>query len=122
MHDLLIFHPKSLQHKVCGDSGQRERPVSARGYVHGPRHPGRWRGVGRGYIESFSISFLIKTPSILVHICLRKSAQFLFVSVVFVADVGEGGRGGGLPERCRFWPNCKNGDSCPYHHPSAHCK
>jgi len=27
-----------------------------------------------------------------------------------------------MPERCRFWPNCKNGDSCPYHHPSAPCK
>ena len=31
-------------------------------------------------------------------------------------------RGGGMPERCRFWPNCKNGDSCPYHHPSAQCR
>ena len=33
-----------------------------------------------------------------------------------------GAQGGGLPERCRFWPNCKNGDSCPYHHPTVPCK
>ena len=25
-------------------------------------------------------------------------------------------------ERCRFWPNCKNGDKCTYHHPTVPCK
>ncbi|KAJ3581221.1 hypothetical protein NHX12_016895, partial [Muraenolepis orangiensis] len=25
-------------------------------------------------------------------------------------------------ERCRFWPVCKSGDSCPYHHPTTQCK
>ena len=25
-------------------------------------------------------------------------------------------------ERCRFWPSCKNGDSCPYSHPCQPCK
>ncbi|XP_065912276.1 zinc finger CCCH domain-containing protein 14-like [Dysidea avara] len=30
--------------------------------------------------------------------------------------------GGKMPERCRYWPNCKNGDICPYHHPSIPCK
>ncbi|KAG7461256.1 hypothetical protein MATL_G00208190 [Megalops atlanticus] len=25
-------------------------------------------------------------------------------------------------ERCRFWPVCKSGDECPYHHPTAQCK
>ena len=29
---------------------------------------------------------------------------------------------GEVLERCRFWPNCKNGDSCAYHHPSVPCK
>ena len=29
---------------------------------------------------------------------------------------------GGLSERCKFWPNCKNGDSCPYHHPTVPCR
>ncbi|XP_003386363.2 PREDICTED: zinc finger CCCH domain-containing protein 14-like [Amphimedon queenslandica] len=29
---------------------------------------------------------------------------------------------GGLSERCRFWPNCKNGDSCPFHHPTVPCR
>ena len=25
-------------------------------------------------------------------------------------------------EKCRFWPHCKNGDQCPFHHPSVECK
>ncbi|XP_026885927.2 zinc finger CCCH domain-containing protein 14 isoform X3 [Electrophorus electricus] len=25
-------------------------------------------------------------------------------------------------ERCKFWPACKSGDECPYHHPKAQCK
>ncbi|XP_069494055.1 zinc finger CCCH domain-containing protein 14 isoform X2 [Ambystoma mexicanum] len=25
-------------------------------------------------------------------------------------------------ERCKYWPACKNGDSCSYHHPTAPCK
>uniref|UniRef100_A0A8C1KDV2 Zinc finger CCCH domain-containing protein 14 n=1 Tax=Cyprinus carpio TaxID=7962 RepID=A0A8C1KDV2_CYPCA len=27
-----------------------------------------------------------------------------------------------LPERCRFWPACKSGDECVYHHPNTQCK
>lgn len=25
-------------------------------------------------------------------------------------------------ERCKFWPVCKSGDECVYHHPTAQCK
>lgn len=25
-------------------------------------------------------------------------------------------------ERCRFWPVCKSGDECLYHHPTTQCK
>ncbi|KAJ0060901.1 hypothetical protein NL108_001773, partial [Boleophthalmus pectinirostris] len=25
-------------------------------------------------------------------------------------------------ERCKFWPACKSGDECPYHHPTSQCK
>ncbi|XP_051908996.1 zinc finger CCCH domain-containing protein 14 isoform X2 [Hippocampus zosterae] len=25
-------------------------------------------------------------------------------------------------ERCKFWPVCKSGDGCPYHHPTRTCK
>ncbi|XP_064624045.1 zinc finger CCCH domain-containing protein 14-like isoform X2 [Lineus longissimus] len=25
-------------------------------------------------------------------------------------------------ERCRFWPSCKNGASCTFHHPTTQCK
>ena len=28
----------------------------------------------------------------------------------------------GMPEKCKFWPNCKNGDDCPYFHPSTPCR
>ena len=24
-------------------------------------------------------------------------------------------------ERCKFWPQCKNGDRCPFHHPTIPC-
>ncbi|KAM4853443.1 zinc finger CCCH domain-containing protein 14 isoform 1-T1 [Thomomys bottae] len=27
-----------------------------------------------------------------------------------------------LLERCKYWPACKNGDECAYHHPVAPCK
>ena len=27
-----------------------------------------------------------------------------------------------LTERCKFWPNCKLGDKCDFHHPSLPCK
>ncbi|KAM9714319.1 zinc finger CCCH domain-containing protein 14 isoform 9-T9 [Dama dama] len=27
-----------------------------------------------------------------------------------------------LLERCKYWPACKNGDACPYHHPVSPCK
>ncbi|XP_077409439.1 zinc finger CCCH domain-containing protein 14 isoform X2 [Vanacampus margaritifer] len=27
-----------------------------------------------------------------------------------------------VTERCKFWPVCKSGDECPYHHPSRTCK
>lgn len=25
-------------------------------------------------------------------------------------------------ERCKYWPACKNGDECVYHHPTLPCK
>ena len=25
-------------------------------------------------------------------------------------------------ERCKFWPQCKNGDRCSFHHPTTPCK
>ena len=39
---------------------------------------------------------------------------------VDIDDDGGGSRA--LGERCRFWPNCKNGDTCPYHHPTIPCR
>ncbi|KIH57929.1 hypothetical protein ANCDUO_11875 [Ancylostoma duodenale] len=26
-----------------------------------------------------------------------------------------------IPERCRFWPNCRQGESCAYTHPTKQC-
>lgn len=51
----------------------------------------------------------------------------------FEVDDGGGGRKPGskasiVPtkqrssERCKYWPACKNGDSCTFHHPIAQCK
>lgn len=25
-------------------------------------------------------------------------------------------------EKCKFWPVCKSGDECLYHHPTTQCK
>ena len=25
-------------------------------------------------------------------------------------------------DRCKFWPECKNGDSCPFYHPTVTCR
>ncbi|KAM9294355.1 LOW QUALITY PROTEIN: zinc finger CCCH domain-containing protein 14 [Gastrophryne carolinensis] len=27
-----------------------------------------------------------------------------------------------IPERCKYWPACKNAESCAYHHPTTVCK
>ena len=27
-----------------------------------------------------------------------------------------------INERCKYWPACKNGDKCEYHHPVTTCK
>nr|XP_002740449.1 PREDICTED: zinc finger CCCH domain-containing protein 14-like [Saccoglossus kowalevskii] len=27
-----------------------------------------------------------------------------------------------MVERCKFWPTCKSGSACPYHHPNVPCK
>lgn len=27
-----------------------------------------------------------------------------------------------VAERCKFWPVCKSGDACLYHHPTTQCK
>uniref|UniRef100_A0A8D0BZV4 Zinc finger CCCH domain-containing protein 14 n=1 Tax=Salvator merianae TaxID=96440 RepID=A0A8D0BZV4_SALMN len=27
-----------------------------------------------------------------------------------------------VPERCKYWPACKNGDECAFHHPTQPCK
>ncbi|XP_071526005.1 uncharacterized protein Nab2 isoform X1 [Panulirus ornatus] len=29
---------------------------------------------------------------------------------------------GGSKERCKYWPLCKAGEACPYHHPTVTCK
>lgn len=25
-------------------------------------------------------------------------------------------------EKCKFWPDCKNGDDCPFYHPTVTCR
>ena len=49
--------------------------------------------------------------------------SFIFSCMTGYEEDNMGGRGlSGLPERCHFWPNCKNSYSCPYHHPSVPCR
>ncbi|XP_043929834.1 zinc finger CCCH domain-containing protein 14 isoform X2 [Protopterus annectens] len=41
---------------------------------------------------------------------------------VIMEDVSDEAKRQKLSERCRYWPACKNGDSCIYHHPTTPCK
>ena len=83
---------------------------------------------------SFFVRFLpfihkIKLSVHEVFVRLVTRILFLFSLFLFVSTEQEEMEaeedfttGSGLPERCRFWPNCKNGDTCPFHHPTVPCK
>nr|XP_053634388.1 zinc finger CCCH domain-containing protein 14-like [Cherax quadricarinatus] len=59
---------------------------------------------------------LAETLPAVGHIAGAKSHLKSTVSVL------DAPHGGGNKERCKFWPLCKAGDSCPYHHPTVTCK
>nr|XP_027224666.1 zinc finger CCCH domain-containing protein 14-like isoform X1 [Penaeus vannamei] len=42
-------------------------------------------------------------------------------SAISVSSGQDGGGGSKFEERCRYWPACKAGDSCQYHHPTLPC-
>ncbi|XP_063592050.1 zinc finger CCCH domain-containing protein 14-like isoform X3 [Penaeus indicus] len=42
-------------------------------------------------------------------------------SAISVSSGQDGGGGNKFEERCRYWPACKAGDSCQYHHPTLPC-
>lgn len=47
------------------------------------------------------------------------------ISFPFVAEMSElsvAQKPEKLLERCKYWPACKNGDECAYHHPISPCK
>ncbi|XP_036738287.1 zinc finger CCCH domain-containing protein 14 isoform X6 [Manis pentadactyla] len=39
-----------------------------------------------------------------------------------MSELGVAQRPEKLGERCKYWPACKNGDECAYHHPVSPCK
>ncbi|XP_066484310.1 zinc finger CCCH domain-containing protein 14 isoform X2 [Tiliqua scincoides] len=41
---------------------------------------------------------------------------------VEMAEVGIIQKAEKVPERCKYWPACKNGDECAFHHPMLSCK
>ncbi|XP_034963475.1 zinc finger CCCH domain-containing protein 14 [Zootoca vivipara] len=41
---------------------------------------------------------------------------------VEMEDVGALHKAEKVPERCKYWPACKNGDECAFHHPTLPCK
>lgn len=73
---------------------------------------------------SVPASYLERKPKPSVHQRLQKELQYSDDE-----EEGDGEEDGGVPvkrqkvlERCKFWPVCKSGDECLYHHPTAQCK
>uniref|UniRef100_UPI00358F5C5B zinc finger CCCH domain-containing protein 14 isoform X2 n=1 Tax=Myxine glutinosa TaxID=7769 RepID=UPI00358F5C5B len=52
--------------------------------------------------------------------CLPKKCGVEFYHPAKILEQNAVGRR--AAERCRFWPGCANGDSCPFHHPSQQCR
>ncbi|KAJ8408033.1 hypothetical protein AAFF_G00262610 [Aldrovandia affinis] len=73
---------------------------------------------------SIPASYLERKPTPSIHQRLQRELPY---SDEEEEESGEGD--GGIPvkrqkvlERCKFWPVCKSGEECVYHHPTAQCK
>ncbi|XP_040083443.1 zinc finger CCCH domain-containing protein 14 isoform X2 [Oryx dammah] len=49
-------------------------------------------------------------------------AETLQISQAELSELSVAQKPEKLPERCKYWPACKNGDECAYHHPVSPCK
>ncbi|XP_075388472.1 zinc finger CCCH domain-containing protein 14 isoform X3 [Tenrec ecaudatus] len=49
-------------------------------------------------------------------------AESLQLTQVEMSELSVAQRPEKLVERCKYWPACKNGDECAYHHPISPCK
>ncbi|XP_066244041.1 zinc finger CCCH domain-containing protein 14 isoform X4 [Saccopteryx leptura] len=49
-------------------------------------------------------------------------AETLQISPAELSELSAAQKPDKLLERCKYWPACKNGDECAYHHPVSPCK
>ncbi|KAM7158348.1 zinc finger CCCH domain-containing protein 14 isoform 8-T8 [Molossus nigricans] len=49
-------------------------------------------------------------------------AETLQISPAEISELSVAQKPEKLLERCKYWPACKNGDDCAYHHPVSPCK
>ncbi|KAM9645231.1 zinc finger CCCH domain-containing protein 14 isoform 4-T4 [Trichechus inunguis] len=49
-------------------------------------------------------------------------AETLHISQAEMSELSVAQKPEKLLERCKYWPGCKNGDECAYHHPVSPCK
>lgn len=56
----------------------------------------------------------IITDSAIAFVTSVLTFTAIFISIAL-------GGGSKFEERCRYWPACKAGDSCQYHHPTLPC-
>ncbi|XP_043774925.1 zinc finger CCCH domain-containing protein 14 isoform X3 [Cervus elaphus] len=49
-------------------------------------------------------------------------AETLQISQAELSELSEAQKPEKLLERCKYWPACRNGDACAYHHPVSPCK
>ncbi|KAI1897901.1 hypothetical protein AGOR_G00088040 [Albula goreensis] len=77
---------------------------------------------------SVSASYQEKKPALSIHQRLQRELHYSDEEPM-EEDMGDVEGDGVVPvkrqkvlERCKFWPVCKSGDECMYHHPTAQCK
>ncbi|XP_069772421.1 zinc finger CCCH domain-containing protein 14 isoform X2 [Narcine bancroftii] len=56
------------------------------------------------------------------RVSMQSVAQTLIESDEEIDDSNFQAKRQKLLERCKYWPACKNGDNCMYHHPVSSCK
>lgn len=86
------------------------------------------RGASRGGVTEAPL-LLGRQPKISIHHRLQQGAPVPHEEEMEMEEDEEEEGVGGVPvkrqkvlERCKFWPVCKSGDECVYHHPTTQCK
>lgn len=116
------------------DTHRRERPPSPKFIVTldgVPSPPGYTSDVEGEEMDITEEEEKLSRSSLALHKAGKKrmldTQQHILLSQitdtdVIMEDVNAAAKQQKLSERCKYWPACKNGDACVYHHPTTLCK